>query len=378
GVGASGAILALLGVFSVGAYARPGRDGPILPRRFWTFILLAVPILFLEGPIVGALFSLLGYEGIGVAVSAHLGGFFGGLLLTLFHVHRVAARETEHEATASRNRLRAHASLGALGALAIAVGVYGLVWPFGNWGWHVFVAKQELERKAPVDSIRDELSTALDLGGKRVALPAIVSVLAQAGELEAAIHYWREVEAPFLIREQIGYVILFGALWKEGRFEDGDKILDELIALADEELARNRSPEILNSAAWFRAERNRDLDRALAYAREAWAMDDGSAIENTLGWVHVLRGEWKEGLDHLENAAKRDPSGPHFLYLALAYLRMQADDNARQYAALARQKGVHLEHERVLLQNLERTLAPPKEPQAPDGVHVIESPRKPF
>jgi len=173
-------------------------------------------------------------------------------------------------------------------------------------------------------------------------------------------------------------VILFGALWKEGRFEDGDKILDELIALADEELARNRSPEILNSAAWFRAERNRDLDRALAYAREAWAMDDGSAIENTLGWVHVLRGEWKEGLDYLENAAKRDPSGPHFLYLALAYLRMQADDNARQYAALARQKGVHLEHERVLLQNLERTLAPPKEPQAPDGVHVIESPRKPF
>lgn len=355
GVGASGGILGLLGIFSVGVYARPGRGGPVLPPRFWFFVLFSLPILFLEGPFGALIFSALGYPGIGVAVSAHVGGFLAGILLGLWYVYRRSAQKAAPEDARARNLRRSRLALGSFAAILGIAGAYGLFFPVGNWGWYVARARDAIERRPHPGEVDELISTAIRLGGEE-ASPAVVLMFADAGDLSSAFRYWKTLPADYRTRSRIGFEVLHDDFWSLGRYEDADKVLDELIGLADAELARDRSPELLNEAAWYRAERKVDLDRALAYATEAFERLPEPTIQNTLGWVQVRRGDWEAGVENLKEAAEQQQIGSHFLYLALAFLEHGDDKTARAYARRTRFEGLTTAHERALLDMVEKRL----------------------
>ncbi|HEX2676537.1 MAG TPA: hypothetical protein VHM19_07850, partial [Polyangiales bacterium] len=62
---------------------------------------------------------------------------------------------------------------------------------------------------------------------------------------------------------------------------------------------------------------------ALRLAERAHALaPEAPAIADTLGWIHVLRGELEPGVALLETVRKKQPDEPSVLYhLGAAYLR---------------------------------------------------------
>ena len=71
----------------------------------------------------------------------------------------------------------------------------------------------------------------------------------------------------------------------------------------------NNDATILNNLAWAYAETG-DFERALPYARRAWALDrDNPATADTLGWILYRGGSDPiRGLALMEQAARGAPS----------------------------------------------------------------------
>jgi tetratricopeptide (TPR) repeat protein len=91
-----------------------------------------------------------------------------------------------------------------------------------------------------------------------------------------------------------------------------------------------------NNLAYLLAQRGDNLQYALILARDAVSMrgDDPVALD-TLGWVHLKKGEASQAIEPLGKAAKLAPDNPtyHF-HLGLAYLEI--DDRPRARASLQR------------------------------------------
>ncbi|MBI5451166.1 MAG: PEP-CTERM system TPR-repeat protein PrsT [Gammaproteobacteria bacterium] len=78
------------------------------------------------------------------------------------------------------------------------------------------------------------------------------------------------------------------------------------------------NPVVLNNLAWLYHLKNdkRAVDTA---GKALKAAPENGAIEDTLGWLQVLGGDVKSGLEHLQQAAKRAPAIPDIRYhLAVA------------------------------------------------------------
>ncbi len=76
-----------------------------------------------------------------------------------------------------------------------------------------------------------------------------------------------------------------------------------------------------NDLAWLLAERGEDLERALALAQRAVAVERSGSILDTLGWVQLRRGEAAAAVKALEAARGLEPGSPSIatrLGLALA------------------------------------------------------------
>lgn len=77
-----------------------------------------------------------------------------------------------------------------------------------------------------------------------------------------------------------------------------------------------------NDLAWRLASREQELDLALSLAERASRIDRSANTLDTLGWVHLQRGDPKAALPVLEAAASLDPKAPSIQYrLGLAVAR---------------------------------------------------------
>ncbi len=84
-------------------------------------------------------------------------------------------------------------------------------------------------------------------------------------------------------------------------------------------------PEARNDLAWLLASERRDLDLALSLAREASRMRPEAATLDTLGLVHLERGEIGAAIDSLERAVADPESSPTAHYHLAIALRRSGD-----------------------------------------------------
>jgi membrane associated rhomboid family serine protease len=341
GVGASGAVFGLIGVFLVGRLGRRGQAGVVLGRAFWLGAAIAIGLSLVDVVIATVL-----VRGARVAISAHLGGLLAGFLMgyRLFSARGEAGR---------RRRLRT----GLLGAAAlVAVGVYGLAAPVLDWSWHLWRMRAAADGgdEAALRSLYDKVRR---WGGDDAGVQ-ILELEVKRGRLAQALAYWEVHPLEDEDRQrEAGYVHIYGALYERDRIVDAPAFLNKLIALADKALDRERSAQHLNECAWFRALSNEDLGTALRYASEAVDLNRLSAYVNTLGWVEFLMGDLPAAGRHLREAVELGgPGGENHLYLALFYFAVERRQDARKAAEEARRRGLTLRHEIVLLEELEDSL----------------------
>ena len=101
-----------------------------------------------------------------------------------------------------------------------------------------------------------------------------------------------------------------------------------------------------NDLAWLLTEKREELDFALDLAEEARRLAPTSNNLDTLGWVHLQRGEAESAVMVLERAAELDPNSPSIRYhLALALSEAGHDARAREMLQSALDAGAFPEFE---------------------------------
>jgi tetratricopeptide (TPR) repeat protein len=86
-----------------------------------------------------------------------------------------------------------------------------------------------------------------------------------------------------------------------------------------------------NDLAWLLAERGQDLDFALALAQEARRIDPSADVLDTLGWVHLKRGESQAAVTTFEEALQARPESASIRYrLGVALGQAGNADRARE------------------------------------------------
>jgi membrane associated rhomboid family serine protease len=355
GVGASGGVVGLLGIFLVGRMGRHGPSGVVLGRRFWFWLSILLAALILEPLFAEELIQQLrkGEGGeIKIATSAHLGGFACGLLLGYIFF-----------TPPSEHALRRAFAILSLTFLTAGIGVYGVFLPFRDWRWFIWQADKAVGR-GEAQAAASLQARARELGGDAAALAIVAQLIADSRFDEALCYAQDRPPESRALEVEVLYHI-YDALAGGGRVEEARQILDRLIAMVDRELEAQRSAALLNQAAWFRALRGVDLETARAQASEAvqWAATDGageferSAYVNTLGVVELALADYEPALKHLRKAVELAPLGANYLYLALGYFQIGEKPQARKAALRARQGGGLSRHEEKLLHDLEASLA---------------------
>lgn len=166
----------------------------------------------------------------------------------------------------------------------------------------------------------------------------IGDALVDRGDFEGAgTHYRAVTQAPLTPDTWVAYDGL-GAVWLAGGEHDsarvafetsvrlnpynsighmrlGDTYLaqaDTVRALAAYDRALETGPwnhEAANSAAWLRAVRGEDLDRALAIAKVLTSDTEEANYFDTLGWVYYRKGDFDRAAEALERACALAPDG---------------------------------------------------------------------
>ena len=84
-----------------------------------------------------------------------------------------------------------------------------------------------------------------------------------------------------------------------------------------------------NDLAWLLAAKGQQLDVALALAEQAQRLDPRPDFADTLGWVHLQRGETDAAIASFERAVAGKPGDPTIRYhLGLALARKGDRDRA--------------------------------------------------
>ena len=393
GIGASGGLCGLIGIFLALRLGRKEEGHLVLSRRFFLWFSVICALLFCES-------FLWELSGLDIADSAHFGGLFSGVAAALYFFSRPG--DPAAGVTGRRGLLTFTA-----GALSLSLAIYGLACPFMDWSWHLWRSDAALERGDEV-AAEDARRRARSLGGDSAALN-IIAGDAREGRLEEALRYWEEesLEDPEL-QAAAGFRIYDGVYFERGYCQEVELLLDRLIELTDRALEeKDKSLGLLNQAAWFRALRGKDLDRALSFAQEARSLDcRNQAVLNTLGWVYFQRAETKKALEFLRYAVDdprrleklcddedggfdllsilglRSSSFPpnyaaNYLYLALAYGQIGQLKNARAMVRLVRRDDADrmlMLHEKRLLDELDETLGN----SLPEPSGVLERRPSPF
>ena len=135
---------------------------------------------------------------------------------------------------------------------------------------------------------------------RALALAGLARLEARSGETERALELLDRARASEPAGGQYAYEAAQIAL-QAGKPGLAEERLRAVVA---------HHPELLearNDLAWLLAERGADLDVALSLARDAWAgLEDARSLD-TLGWVHLKRGEIQRARRALEAALSLRP-----------------------------------------------------------------------
>jgi tetratricopeptide (TPR) repeat protein len=133
------------------------------------------------------------------------------------------------------------------------------------------------------------------------------------------------------------YATLLEALRSEGKFREGMRVADEMLAAVSSNYARSIA-HFQRAAAL--AEMGEDLDSALKDAELALRLSPREMRRFPLaakGWVHYKRGEFDRAVECLERAAELGETPTSLAHLGLAYLAVGNSKAARH--AFGRAKG---------------------------------------
>ncbi len=183
------------------------------------------------------------------------------------------------------------------------------------------------------------------------ALGGLAALAGAAGDTRRAIELFDRAAAVDPRNPVYAYAAA-QLLWRAG---DGDAAEARLRILVRRSAAHAGAR---NDLAWLLATEGRDLDLALSLAREASRLRPESATLDTLGFVHIQRGENERAVDVLEQAIAVSGTSPSIHYhLAVALERSGKTERARDLLqrALATGDFPDAEAARQLLANLDPT-----------------------
>jgi len=139
------------------------------------------------------------------------------------------------------------------------------------------------------------------------AMAGLATLAAEAGRLDEAVDLF--VKAAATAPEPSTYLYSAGQLaWSAGDPATAEKHFREVIRLSPGNAGAR------NDLAWLLAERGEDLDLALALAQEARGIDESPEILDTLGWVHLKRGETQAAVTTFEQALEAQPDSASIRY----------------------------------------------------------------
>ncbi|MEO6212067.1 MAG: tetratricopeptide repeat protein [Vicinamibacterales bacterium] len=129
-----------------------------------------------------------------------------------------------------------------------------------------------------------------------------------------------------------------GAITLIGIIHNGQNRLDEAEKAYKRALdAGAAAPVAANNLAYLYADRNHNLEEALALARAAAAhLKDNPAVLDTVGWVYYKKGEADLAVAQFEASVQKEPQNPIYQYhLGLAYVKAGEQVKARRALAEA-------------------------------------------
>jgi tetratricopeptide (TPR) repeat protein len=171
------------------------------------------------------------------------------------------------------------------------------------------------------------------------ATAGLATLAAEAGQLTEAIALF--AKAAELSQEPSAYIYSAGQLaWSAGDAAAAEMRFREVVRIAPGHAGAR------NDLAWLLAERGQDLDLALALAQEARRIDGSPAILDTLGWVHLKRGETQAAVTIFQEALEAEPDSASIRYrLGVALGQAGNADDAREMLQGALDTGVFPEAE---------------------------------
>jgi len=153
------------------------------------------------------------------------------------------------------------------------------------------------------------------------AVAGLATIQAKEGDLDGAIERFDAAAALDSGASRYAYSAAQLTL-QQGRIADAEARLRAIVK-RDAGHAGAR-----NDLAWILAENKRDLDTALVLAEEARRIDASPEVLDTLGFVHLQRGESAAAVAALEQATQAEQASPSIRY-RLGVALSQAGDRAR-------------------------------------------------
>jgi len=192
--------------------------------------------------------------------------------------------------------------------------------------FHELAARALRAAGGPGEEVRKSLERAIELDPEQTgALIVLAELSAEAGDDDAAIALYDRAtriaeEDPRAAREAIEL------LRSLGRTEEA------LLRLATLLETHPHDARAANDLAQILAARGEDLDRALAYAKRAdYFFYSVPEAPETLGWIHLLRGEPEPAIEALTRALELRPEATSARYrLGLALAAQGDKERARQ------------------------------------------------
>jgi len=109
-----------------------------------------------------------------------------------------------------------------------------------------------------------------------------------------------------------------------GELPEAERLYEKVISLAPDNFIG------LNQLAWFYANHRMKLDRGITLAEKALALSPGSPnLLDTLGWLHVQKGELQQAQSIFQKAIKQSNNSPgHSILYHLAYVEAELGNHA--------------------------------------------------
>ncbi len=165
-----------------------------------------------------------------------------------------------------------------------------------------------LARAERADEARADFEKSLEIEEHNPsALAGLATLKAQGGDLAGAIELFDRAAAMVPQEGSYGYAAAQLTL-ATGDDAGGEARLRKVVRQAPGSVGAR------NDLAWILAEKGEELDYALELAQEAKALDASPDILDTLGFVHLQRGEAAEAVAVLEEAVSLRPTSASMRY----------------------------------------------------------------